>query len=150
MAGHTPDLCIGAEAAAPRQETFLHTRAGKRPLHERMSCGIVHGVDPDANKRLVEQFYDEVWAHGNVEFAAEVFADDYVRHDLRPTQGAPGVPDRHRSRTRSEEHFQTCWGGSIFSSRTAISSLRGGPPRALMTARGLELRRRGGEPSFRA
>jgi steroid delta-isomerase-like uncharacterized protein len=48
-------------------------------------------VDPDANKRLVERFYEEVWARGNVEFAEQVFADDYVRHDLRPTQAAPGA-----------------------------------------------------------
>lgn len=47
-------------------------------------------MDPDANKRLVERFYEEVWAQGNVEVAAEVFADDYVRHDLRPTPAAPG------------------------------------------------------------
>jgi steroid delta-isomerase-like uncharacterized protein len=48
-------------------------------------------VDPRRNKRLVEQFYDEVWARGNVDFAEEVFADDYVRNDLRPTQAAPGA-----------------------------------------------------------
>jgi predicted ester cyclase len=39
---------------------------------------------------LVERFYDEVCGRGNVTFADEVFADDYVRHDLRPTQAAPG------------------------------------------------------------
>jgi steroid delta-isomerase-like uncharacterized protein len=48
-------------------------------------------VDPEANKRLVERFYEEVWARGNVEFAQQVFADDYVRHDLRPTRAAPGA-----------------------------------------------------------
>jgi steroid delta-isomerase-like uncharacterized protein len=48
-------------------------------------------VDPEANKRLVERFYEEVWARGNVVFAEQVFADDYVRHDLRPTQAAPGA-----------------------------------------------------------
>jgi steroid delta-isomerase-like uncharacterized protein len=47
-------------------------------------------MDAAANKRLVERFYDEVWARGNVEFAKEVFAPDYVRHDLRSTQAAPG------------------------------------------------------------
>jgi len=49
------------------------------------------GVDPGENKRLVERFYDEVWGRGNVQFAHEVFADDYVRHDLRPTQAGPGA-----------------------------------------------------------
>lgn len=47
-------------------------------------------MDTEVNKRLVEQFYEEVWARGNVDFAAEVFADEYVRHDLRPTQAGPG------------------------------------------------------------
>jgi steroid delta-isomerase-like uncharacterized protein len=47
-------------------------------------------LDPEANKRLVQQFYEEVWAGGNVTFAERVFAEDYVRHDLRPTQSAPG------------------------------------------------------------
>jgi steroid delta-isomerase-like uncharacterized protein len=44
----------------------------------------------DANKRLVERFYEEVWARGNFVFAEQVFAADYIRHDLRPTQAAPG------------------------------------------------------------
>ena len=43
------------------------------------------------NKALVRRFYDEVWDRGNVEFAHEVFADDYVRHDLRATQAMPGA-----------------------------------------------------------
>ena len=47
-------------------------------------------MDVEANKELVRRFYDEVWRRGNVRFAEEVFADDYVRHDLRPTQAAPG------------------------------------------------------------
>jgi hypothetical protein len=38
------------------------------------------------NKELVRRFYEEVWDRGNIEFAHEVFADDYVRHDLRPTK----------------------------------------------------------------
>jgi len=48
-------------------------------------------VDSGANKRLVLRFYEEVWARGNVAFAGEVFAEDYVRHDLRPTQPAHGA-----------------------------------------------------------
>lgn len=38
----------------------------------------------EANKQLIRRFYEEVWNKGNVDFAYEVFADDYVRHDLRP------------------------------------------------------------------
>jgi steroid delta-isomerase-like uncharacterized protein len=44
----------------------------------------------EQNKALVRRFYEEVWHKGNVEIADEVFAPDYVRHDLRPTQSAPG------------------------------------------------------------
>ena len=42
------------------------------------------------NKRLVAHFYDEVWNRGNTHVALEAFADDYVRHDLRPTTAGPG------------------------------------------------------------
>ena len=42
------------------------------------------------NKALVRRFYEEVWDRGNVGFADEVFADNYLRHDLRPTQALPG------------------------------------------------------------
>jgi predicted SnoaL-like aldol condensation-catalyzing enzyme len=49
-------------------------------------------VNIEANKALVRRFYDEVWHRGNVRFAEEVFADDYVRHDLRATKAASGGP----------------------------------------------------------
>jgi steroid delta-isomerase-like uncharacterized protein len=49
-------------------------------------------VNVEANKALVRRFYEEVWHRGNVRFAEEVFADDYVRHDLRPTTAEPGGP----------------------------------------------------------
>lgn len=48
-------------------------------------------MDVEANRRLVQRFYEEVWARGNIAFAEEVFADDYVRHDLRPTEAPPGA-----------------------------------------------------------
>ena len=44
----------------------------------------------EQNKATVHRFYEEVWNKGNVDFSYEVFADDYVRHDLRPTKALPG------------------------------------------------------------
>jgi steroid delta-isomerase-like uncharacterized protein len=38
----------------------------------------------EQNKALVRRFYDEVWSKGNVDAADDIFAADYVRHDLRP------------------------------------------------------------------
>jgi steroid delta-isomerase-like uncharacterized protein len=53
-------------------------------------------MNVEANKRLVERFYEEVWGRGNVGFAHEVFGHDYVRHDLRPTNAAPGPAGQAR------------------------------------------------------
>jgi steroid delta-isomerase-like uncharacterized protein len=44
----------------------------------------------EEGKALVERFYDQVWNVGNVDVAAEVFAEDYVRHDLRPSEALAG------------------------------------------------------------
>jgi len=48
------------------------------------------GAMNPTNEALVRRFYDEVWSGGNVDVAEEIFAQDYVRHDLRPTRAAPG------------------------------------------------------------
>jgi len=48
------------------------------------------------NKDVVLRFYDEVWNRGNVDVAMEVFAERYVRHDLRPTKAAPGGEGQRR------------------------------------------------------
>jgi steroid delta-isomerase-like uncharacterized protein len=42
------------------------------------------------NKALISRFYEEVWSRGNLDVADEVFAADYERHDLRPTEAIPG------------------------------------------------------------
>jgi SnoaL-like polyketide cyclase len=42
------------------------------------------------NKALTRRFYEEVWGKGNTDFAFEVFADDYVRHDFRAAEPSPG------------------------------------------------------------
>lgn len=47
-------------------------------------------MSTEENKALARRFYEEVWNLGNSEFAYEVFAAEYVRHDLRPTQALPG------------------------------------------------------------
>jgi steroid delta-isomerase-like uncharacterized protein len=47
-------------------------------------------VSVDHNKALIRRFYEQVWDQGNTDFAYEVFADNYVRHDLRPTTALPG------------------------------------------------------------
>ena len=47
-------------------------------------------MSTDANKALVRRFYEEVWDRGNTDVAFEVFADDYIRHDFRPTATVPG------------------------------------------------------------
>src|SRR5712692_6841648 len=47
-------------------------------------------MSTDQNKALIRRFYDEVWNKGNLEVADEVFAEDYVRHDLRPSSALPG------------------------------------------------------------
>jgi steroid delta-isomerase-like uncharacterized protein len=62
-------------------------------------------MDPEANKRLVRRFYEEVWALGNVGFASDVFAEDYVRHDLRPTQAAPGGSGQARIAEQFRQAF---------------------------------------------
>jgi steroid delta-isomerase-like uncharacterized protein len=46
----------------------------------------------EANKALIRRFYEEVWNKGNLDAAYDIFAEDYVRHDLRPGD-APAGPE---------------------------------------------------------
>jgi steroid delta-isomerase-like uncharacterized protein len=66
---------------------------------------MVTGMDAEANKQLVRRFYEQVWAIGNVDFALDVFAEDYVRHDLRPTQAAPGAAGQARIAEQFRQAF---------------------------------------------
>jgi steroid delta-isomerase-like uncharacterized protein len=66
--------------------------AGRGPrVVRRPRESTIARVGAAENKALVVRFYEEVWARGNVAFAHEVFADDYVRHDLRPTDPPRGA-----------------------------------------------------------
>jgi steroid delta-isomerase-like uncharacterized protein len=47
-------------------------------------------MSANENKVLIRRFYEEVWGKGNLLVANEIFAGDYVRHDLRPTTALPG------------------------------------------------------------
>jgi len=53
----------------------------------------------ERNESLVKRFYGEVWNRGNVGVTSEVFAEDYVRHDLRPTTAEPGPAGQARIAT---------------------------------------------------
>ena len=65
-----------------------------RPL---IGCREAEGpISADENKALVRRFYEEVWDRGNSDFAYEVVADDYIRHDLRPTEALPGAEGQKR------------------------------------------------------
>ena len=44
----------------------------------------------EANKTLVRRFYEEAWDQGDFGVADELFAPDYVRHDLRAGDARPG------------------------------------------------------------
>ena len=67
----------------------------------------------DQNKVTVRRFYEEVWNKENVDFAFEVFAEDYIRHDLRLTKALPGPEGQRRSRQTSGRRFRTWNGPSI-------------------------------------
>ena len=47
-------------------------------------------MTPDGNKALVRRFYEEAWGRGDLDVIDDLFADDYVRHDLRPGVPPPG------------------------------------------------------------
>jgi steroid delta-isomerase-like uncharacterized protein len=53
-------------------------------------------VPPSENKALVRRFYEEAWDQGKLDVIDDVFANDYVRHDLRPTQALSGPEGQKR------------------------------------------------------
>jgi steroid delta-isomerase-like uncharacterized protein len=53
-------------------------------------------VPPAENKALIRRFYEEGWHQGKLDVIDDVFAEDYVRHDLRPTHAPPGPEGQKR------------------------------------------------------
>jgi len=72
-------------------------------------------MDADANKQLVMRFCGRV---GTWSSPQRSVADDYVRHDLRPTQAAPGPPGQARIAEQFRAAFPDLrwrvgqWGGA--------------------------------------
>ena len=65
-------------------------------------------MSAEQNKATVLRFYEEVWNKGNVDFAFEVFAEDYIRHDLRPTEALAGPEGQRKIAADSGRPFPTC------------------------------------------
>ena len=92
-------------------------------------------MDAEANKALVRRFYEEVWAGGNLDFVQQVFAEDYVRHDLRPGQAAPGAAGQaliaeqfRRAFPDIEWHVDLLFGdGDLVAARWTASGTHTGP-----------------------
>jgi len=53
-------------------------------------------MDTNQNKALVCRFTEEVWNKGNLDVVTEIFAEDYVRHDLRAGNPLPGPEGQKR------------------------------------------------------
>ena len=53
----------------------------------------------EENKALIRRFYEEVWNKGNIAVVDDIFAPDYVRHDLRPGI-APSGPEGQKAIAR--------------------------------------------------
>jgi predicted ester cyclase len=54
------------------------------------NCQPLKQVTAEINKKLITDFYNEVWGKGNLDFADKVFNEYYIRHDLRPGNALPG------------------------------------------------------------
>jgi steroid delta-isomerase-like uncharacterized protein len=65
----------------------------------------IESLSAAGNKALIRRFYEEVWNRGNVDVCDDVFAPDYVRHDLRPTDAEPGPEGQKQIATRFRSAF---------------------------------------------
>jgi predicted SnoaL-like aldol condensation-catalyzing enzyme len=66
------------------------------------------------NKSVIERFYEQVWNQGNTDVALDVFADDYVRHDLRPRWTASGTHSGAWGAVEPSGHSVTFHGVNFF------------------------------------
>ncbi|MEV4319420.1 ester cyclase [Actinocrispum sp. NPDC049592] len=82
MPGRSGTRAVGRRCARPGRDGDPRSRNG---------CGAVESVaHVGRERRLVADRKANPQKPGAVDFADQVFPDDYVRHDLRPTEAAPG------------------------------------------------------------
>ena len=95
-------------------------------------------VPPAENKALIRRFYEEAWDQGKLDVIDDVFADDYVRHDLRATQAAPGPEGQNESPPTSAPPSPTCASGRDHARRGRVRRRtldRDGNPQRTLGAR---------------
>jgi hypothetical protein len=93
-------------------------------------------MPPAENTALVCRFYEGAWANGDLDVIDELFADDYVRHDLRPTRPVPGPEGMKQITPTFGRRFPTSAPRSRSRSPRASSSSPAGPPRGHISAVG--------------
>jgi len=71
-----PLSCLTSRDIPAHSRKRATSHATKRRVIPCLVTRIVDLMDAEVNKQLVMRFYEEVWAGGNIGFAAEVFADD--------------------------------------------------------------------------
>src|SRR5262249_50894746 len=72
---------------------FVESRRNGRLL-DRPYSELAMGIEQ--NKELIRRFTEEVWNKGNLDVVYEIFAEDYVRHDLRPGNPPAGPAGQKR------------------------------------------------------
>lgn len=74
----------------PVPEEYRGPPESYAPRDEFGASADLPSMTPADNKELVRRFYEEAWGRGELDVIDEVFAEDYVRHDLRPGDPPPG------------------------------------------------------------
>jgi ketosteroid isomerase-like protein len=102
------------------------------------------------NSELVRRFYEEVWNRGHVDVADEVFADDYVRHDSRPSRAGPGPAGQKQIATDFRRAFPDLRFDVEMIIAEGNSSLLAGRRREPIAELGAGSRPPASQPDFRA